>query len=356
MPAAAAKTAETTAFEIPKELEFGKENNRDPAICRKGSGVDAQNAAPGMYRELFYNSLNMSTAAIRKAATIRFLQGMEFGSGKLVKKSLDAFTLDVFDGGNTMGKEGFLVFPQTVTLREKKLASPGIRSEFVDHALFGPRHMFWPPPDALGGGIPPGIVGMDRGRQVRPGEPGGSVGGRRVGRVGDQVGETRGRVSNGEVEEGLDIDLDVDVDGKEREFSFLHACAFCSVSPVWATPHDHVQCPYIGTLNKVRSHLGILPIKVEDDKLVLPRQKVPVNVEEQLKELFTKVADLDKRLAAVEKKPDPKGKKREHPDDSPAKAQPAKKVKQEKGEKEKKGGKKADKGKGEGSSKGAKKK
>lgn len=125
---------------------------------------------------------------------------------------------------------------------------------------------------------------------------------------------------------------------------------------MWATPHDHVQCPYIGTLNKVRSHLGILPIKVEDGKLVLPRQKVPVNVEEQLKELFTKVADLDKRLAAVEKKPDPKGKKREHPDDSPAKAQPAKKVKQEKGEKEKKGGKKADKGKGEGSSKGAKKK
>ena len=99
-------------------------------------------------------------------------------------------------------------------------------------------------------------------------------------------------------------------DKDEVEFAVVRACAFCSVGIVWAAPHDHTQCPHLQTLNKVRRGLGIVPITVDGGVLAMGREKAPIDVEGKFKALEASVAELTKRVAALEEAAKPKGQKR----------------------------------------------
>lgn len=129
-------------------------------------------------------------------------------------------------------------------------------------------------------------------------------------------------------------------------------CALCSISPPWSTYHDHAQCPYLGTLNKVRENLRYEHIRVTlANKLEMPRVEKPVDFKAFLEEDKRWKAEMERKvgeLAAALKG----GKKRKAADDAPGPSKPPKAPKEEKKEKGK-GKDKADvkkdvKGKGKG--------
>lgn len=82
-------------------------------------------------------------------------------------------------------------------------------------------------------------------------------------------------------------------------------------------------------MNKVRDNLGFMPIeKTDDRRLVMLRDKKPVDVEMVKKDLLAKIADLEKRVKALEVK-DAKPSKRKAPkDDQQPSAKRARKDKQ----------------------------
>ncbi|EIM91699.1 uncharacterized protein STEHIDRAFT_151072 [Stereum hirsutum FP-91666 SS1] len=66
-------------------------------------------------------------------------------------------------------------------------------------------------------------------------------------------------------------------------------CSFC-----WRGAHDHTQCSFVSTQNKIREGLKLKPLQVVDGKVVREDSRLPVDVE--------KFADeVEKRLTLVER-------------------------------------------------------
>ena len=130
----------------------------------------------------------------------------------------------------------------------------------------------------------------------------------------------------------LDEPKDFEASGGLK-FEARKRCAFCSISPPWSSYHDHAQCPYLGTLNKVRENLRIEHIRVTPlNKLELPRTKKQIDLDAHIAadakwkaETSQKIGELFALLKG--------GKKRKNADDAPGPSKPAKAPKKEKEDK-----------------------
>ena len=135
------------------------------------------------------------------------------------------------------------------------------------------------------------------------------------------------------------------------KFVYSPRCAFCSISAPFGVNHEHVQCPYIGTLNKVRDNLGYEPVSIDRNLVICPREKKQLDVEKKLKEIDAAIADFRKQLAELRSEKDKGGKKRKAAESPAANPKDPKKPKKETKEKKVKGTDKGGKGKAGSSSK-----
>ncbi|KAI0630913.1 hypothetical protein C8Q77DRAFT_1159630 [Trametes polyzona] len=142
--------------------------------------------------------------------------------------------------------------------------------------------------------------------------------------------------------------LDFEAPGGLKSEACLR-CAFCSISPPWSSYHDHAQCPYLGTLNKVREHLHVEHAMVlADNRIRLTCAQKPIELKVFLAEDKKWKAEIERKvgeLTATLKG----GKKHKSADDAPGPSKPAKMPKKEKREKapgKQEGGSKDTKGKG----------
>ncbi|KAI8968071.1 hypothetical protein BD414DRAFT_47399 [Trametes punicea] len=133
------------------------------------------------------------------------------------------------------------------------------------------------------------------------------------------------------------------------KFEGVLRCALCSVSPPWSSYHNQVQCPYLGTLNKVRENLGIEHIKTSNNgRLVLPRTEKPTDFKAFLEqdkkwkaEMERKMGELMALLKGSQKRP--------APEDSAGPSKPSKSArKEQKGKGKGKQGKESKDSKGKG--------
>lgn len=65
-------------------------------------------------------------------------------------------------------------------------------------------------------------------------------------------------------------------------------CSFC-----WRGAHDHSQCSFVSTQNKIREGLKLLPLSNVEGRIVRKDDKVPVDVEKF-------ATDVEKRLTLLE--------------------------------------------------------
>ena len=71
------------------------------------------------------------------------------------------------------------------------------------------------------------------------------------------------------------------------KFTFIYQCRFCSIFPLWALYHNHIQYPYVGTLNKIRENLEYEIITF------LPSDEMKLNC-------FKKLLDIEKCLKLID--------------------------------------------------------
>ncbi|KAL6308742.1 hypothetical protein BKA93DRAFT_822039 [Sparassis latifolia] len=130
-------------------------------------------------------------------------------------------------------------------------------------------------------------------------------------------------------EAGDDKGVDHTING--LKFTFHHRCALCGRGPPWVSYHDHVQCPLMGTMNKVREHLGYEPMHAEDGCVIRKDALRPMDVEKEYKELRKTLEDLEKRVKQCEQLIETlQGKKRKGGAAPDADAPPSKKQKKNK--------------------------
>ncbi|KAI1782194.1 hypothetical protein LXA43DRAFT_1104573 [Ganoderma leucocontextum] len=356
-----AKTTVSKIADLPKEVII---DGDDKLIISTviGDGVDDDveaNEARLLTKDLLRWWKMAASKKARKAGVIRFLQGAEHGSGKLVRKSLDAFQSDYFDGGYTFRTERFTAFHPITSLKAESAGKVGLRPEGIDHALVGNRLMFWPPPTQAADITSQAswaweVDGSDEDTDL------GGVEADAVKHLEATIGSavilfrlySRGNRASrrwlarptGPCTMAAPVDVTwtepVEADAEERVFRAVRRCALCSISSLYLAGHDHVQCPYIGTLDKVRGTLGFLKIGIKDGVLSFPREKAPVDYGKRISDIEANFADLSKRLKALEDaaKVDSKKRKREETKKEGDKAKKAKKETGGKTAKAKKGG------------------
>ncbi|OJT04060.1 hypothetical protein TRAPUB_5255 [Trametes pubescens] len=350
-------------------------------LLKKSASVDSTGSLEDLLAEV-KNKVGVATEgaiealseAEQSAVVLRLLQVEPSVIGSLVLKIQSVVTCNGYDGGNLFAPERWLVFGNTRLTAKADKPVAGTRVSGYDHAILGEARAFWPPPlyaveedgraswcwevDAPAAGETDqwevasealeALVAHVGGKTYVPFRlfnKNGCPSKRWVVRV---VWEARaGEAAIGEP-------MDFEAPGGTK-FTARKRCALCSISPPWSTYHDHAQCPYLGTLNKVRENLRYEHIRVTlGNKLEMPRTEKPVDFKAFLEEDKRWKAEMERKygeLAAALKG----GKKRKVADDAPGPSKPPKTPKKEKEEKSK-GKDKADvkkdvKGKGKDKSK-----
>ena len=79
-------------------------------------------------------------------------------------------------------------------------------------------------------------------------------------------------------------------------------CSLCLERPSSHKNHVHTQCPLIGTLNKIWSHLEFEPLCFENGVFVRVDRKVPVEVDKMLRDLRERVAKLEEAVGKLQAK------------------------------------------------------
>lgn len=91
--------------------------------------------------------------------------------------------------------------------------------------------------------------------------------------------------------EATDMDLTVGDLGKVTA-KYLPRCSFCWQGPPFKTAHTHTQCPFVGTVNKIRAHQSLVPLEVVEGKLVRSDHSVPLEVEKEIKSMKTQLVEI----------------------------------------------------------------
>ncbi|KAH9850545.1 hypothetical protein C2E23DRAFT_887423 [Lenzites betulinus] len=291
------------------------------------------------------------------AVVLRLLQSNPQASVPLVAKAQGIMECASWDGGKPFVPDWFLVFPKHKLTAKADKPVAGTRVSEYDHLIIGEKKAFWPPPVQL----PTGNGRASQCWEVDVASEGPdsdwSVGGEDLAellqhsggvtfvafRLLNQKGvpskrwvirivwQDQGSVSMAVAHQDFKSSSGL-------EFRAVLRCALCSISPPWSSYHDHTQCPYLGTLNKVRENLGYEHIRVEiNSQLAMPRTKRAIDFDKFVAELTKWKADVDRKLGelfAAQKG----GKKRKAADDAPGPSKPTKTPKKEE----------KDKGKGKG--------
>ncbi|TFY51974.1 hypothetical protein EVJ58_g10273 [Rhodofomes roseus] len=321
--------------DLPKGLIFKAKDGETPAGW--------QGEPPTM------TSFGWSTRAFVEAmcgggVTVRFFQELKYGSKAIVPRAIAGMEAEVYDPASLFADQHTILFANSKLKGGDPTGS--LRVDGFDHALMGSTGAFWPPPLASALAIGTAswaweVEGLDEEDNWGIGDVAWAG---MKGWLGDpnacafRVYSVKGKTTKRWIVRSTRATPNHAVDHKEGEtsFKFVKCCAFCSRSPPWVQYHDHKDCSILGSINKVRDNEGYLPAEVDiSGRIVMGREKKPIDIEALRKELMAEVADLKKRVKALEDKEATPGKKRKA--DNQAGTSKAKKPKLEKGGGAKKG-------------------
>ncbi|KAH7902834.1 hypothetical protein BJ138DRAFT_1131582, partial [Hygrophoropsis aurantiaca] len=128
-------------------------------------------------------------------------------------------------------------------------------------------------------------------------------------------------------------DFDFEIGGDTLLAKYAPRCSACLKGAPFSVSHEHTQCPLLGTMNKIRSHAGVIPIVVEDGRWQRTDSKIPLDLEKELTELKAVVLELKVEVDKLKSASTSQSKKRKADQaetQSPG-APPAKKGKKEEG-------------------------
>lgn len=133
----------------------------------------------------------------------------------------------------------------------------------------------------------------------------------------------------------------LDIGDAKVELKYVPRCHLCGRGSLYNESHDAVQCPLLGTMNKVRAQQGLVPLTIKDGAVLRVDREVSIDAAKEIKKLRERVVALEdavKKLSDVkgDKQKDAKG-KRKADDSAPGPSTATKKQK---------GGKKGDDAKG----------
>ncbi|KZT63147.1 hypothetical protein DAEQUDRAFT_770869 [Daedalea quercina L-15889] len=325
-------TTATKSFkgvELPKGLNFKLQDGVD-ADCYYG--VLPATAAFGHSSKGFVESM------MGRGVVVRFFQELKYGSKAIIPRAIAGMEAEEYDPAIVFAGQHTAHFAQS----ELKGGDPtgSLRSDGIDHALMGKTVAFWPPPltSALVSGSASWAWEVEGDLEKSNWGLSKELWGKLKERLGDpeavafRVYTVKEKPTKRWIVRAPKAALSKAVDWTEGDTSikFVHCCAFCSQSPPWAAYHDQKDCPVLKTINKVRDNEGFSPAVVDESgRIVLGREKKPIDIEALRKELLADIADLKKRVKTLEDKDSQQGKKRKA--DKPAEKSKAKKPKSEKG-------------------------
>ena len=77
-------------------------------------------------------------------------------------------------------------------------------------------------------------------------------------------------------------------------------CAICLERPLCEPSHDHHQCPLVATLNKIRDHEDLKPLRFNKGIFVRKDEKVDLDIDKVVRDLVLGMTTLKERVDAME--------------------------------------------------------
>ncbi|EIN04324.1 hypothetical protein PUNSTDRAFT_138718 [Punctularia strigosozonata HHB-11173 SS5] len=224
------------------------------------------------------------------------------------------------------GLPNFVVINRLTPLLEN--GGPGFRFKGIDFVWFADAAKFWPPPLALGG------LGSSAGWVFSPTDGDltsecaellldglADLGPRAIfGLYEPQAGSTKKWYLRAN---GPPVTAHSDFERMGVNFKWAPHCAFCMSRP----DHMHTDCPFIGTINKVRAKAGFIPLKMVNGAFSRVDKEAEMDVEGEVKGMKERMEKMDARINSLAAEVKALGKRKA---DKPAKDTPKEK-KQKKG-------------------------